>query len=412
MFATSLVRKLDTSEEYFAQTETFSTVTLRVDGPIDVDAISTAFDVVLQKHPVLTAHIEKVGERWEIVTDDLLHPGIWVVKDGRRTALMQPDQSVSLLNLMVDPVDGSGGHTDVTLFIHHSLADGQHMMTLMSELFSAYTDLVCNGSVDPVSPEPVPDSLETLLEQRGIQKQLRSGLERLIPAMFGYELPPRPDGHGDVKRTVPIPAARGRLTAGETAALVDFARANRLFLNNVVSATALLVEWELRETPHVPIPFLYPVDLRFILEPPVTATGATNPTGVAAFLAQITPETKLLDLARELASNFQTDLADGIIQQSQLHFTLEYGVESLGLPDILLCTNLGTVPSVRTPPGMQIVDWRTEHYRKSLAVNDVYSVGIFDDHLLIEHHVHAPDPGRSVDMILARLRALAHDHQP
>jgi hypothetical protein len=403
---------LDTSEEYFAQTETFSTVTLRVEGAIDVDAISTAFDVVLQTHPVLTAHIEKVGERYEIVTDDLQHPGIWVVKDGRRTAVMHPDQSVSLLNLMVQPGSDNGdGYADVTLYIHHSLADGAHMMTLMSELFSAYTDLVCTGNVAPPSPEPVPDSLETVLQSRGIQKQLRSGLERLIPAMFGYDLPPRPDGHGDAKRPVPIPAARGRLTPSETSALVNFAGANRLFLNNVVSAAALLVEWQLRETPHVPLPFLYPVDLRMILDPPVTATGATNPTGVAAYLAQITRETNLVDLARELGSSFQTDLSEGIIQQSQLHFTLEYGVESLGLPDIVLLTNLGRVPSVRTPPGVDIVDWRTEHYRKSLAVNDVYSVGIFDDHLLIEHHVHSSDPGRSVGLILSRLRKLAQEQQ-
>ncbi len=408
MFPTSLVRKLAPSEEFFAQTETFSTVTVRVVDMVDVGAMSTAFEVLLQAHPVLAAHIEQVGDGYEIVTDDLLHPGIWIVKGGKPTSLMRPDQSVALIYLMVKPADG---YADVTLYIHHSLADGHHMMALTSELFSAYTDVVCNGSADPGSPEPVPDSLEAVLEQRGIEKQLRSGLERLIPAMFSHEIPPKSSSRSDGGRPVPIPVARGRLTTSETAALLDFARVNRLFLNNVVSATALMAEWELRETPHVPIPLLYPVDLRFVLDPPVTATGATNPTGVAAYLAQITPETTMIDLARDLAATFQADLADGIIQQSQLHFTLEYGLESLGLPDILLCTNLGRVPAIRTPPGVEVVDWRTEHYRNTLFVVDVYSVAILAEQLVLEHHVHSPDPGRSVDLILSQLRALARAHQ-
>lgn len=413
MFPTSVIRKLARSEEFFAQTETFSTVTAHLTGPVDIGAMSASFDALLQAHPVLAGHIEKVDDgRYEIVTDDLLHPGMWIVAGDNRpssgTSGMQPDQNVSLVNLMVKPADR---HAEVTLYTHHSLADGHHMIALLSELFSTYTDVVCTGHVGPVNPQPAPEPVEVVLEQRGIKKQLRSGLERFFPAMFAYELPPpRSAGSSDSGKPVPMPAARGRLTKSETTALVEFGRAHRVFLNNLVSAAVLLAEWRLRETPHIPIPFLYPVDLRLLLEPPVTATGATNPTGVAAYLAEIEPDTTMVDLARDIAKEFQVDLSEGVIQQSQLHFTPEYGYEAMGLPEGVLCTNLGRIPAVRTPPGLEVDDWRTEHHRTSLASLDVYSVGMFAEQLLIEHHVHSPNPERSVGLILSQLRAVALDY--
>jgi NAD(P)-dependent dehydrogenase (short-subunit alcohol dehydrogenase family) len=52
-----------------------------VSGPLDVDALSEAFDLLLQSHPVLGGHLEKTADgRWEIVLDDLVHPGIEVVE--------------------------------------------------------------------------------------------------------------------------------------------------------------------------------------------------------------------------------------------------------------------------------------------------------------------------------------------
>ena len=52
----------------------------------------------------------------------------------------------------------------------------------------------------------------------------------------------------------PIPVAGIRLTEQETADLVELGRANQLSLNSLVAAAILLAEWELRNTPHIPIP--------------------------------------------------------------------------------------------------------------------------------------------------------------
>ena len=59
--------------------------------------MTVAFETLLQAHPVLAGHLERGPDGLhQIVVDDLVHPGIWVVEgeDGaRRTRL---DHTVSL----------------------------------------------------------------------------------------------------------------------------------------------------------------------------------------------------------------------------------------------------------------------------------------------------------------------------
>jgi hypothetical protein len=410
VFPTSVIRKLAPSEEFFAETQTFTSVTLHLKGPVDIDAMSIAFDTLLEVYPVCACHLEQGADgRWQIVTDDLLHPGMWIVEgDNECSPVMRLDQGVSLVNLMMKSADGQA---ELTLYVHHSLADGHHIAGLLFELFSRYTDVVCTGDAGPVSAQPAPEPIEVLLEQRGIQKQRRSGLDRFIPAMFAYELPPRRStGRSKPAGPVAVPAARGRLTKRETTALVQFGRKNRLFVNSLVSGAILLAEWHLRETPHIPIPYLCPVNLRGLLEPPVTPTGSTLALGVATYLARITPNTNIVDLARDVADTLQADLSDGVIQQSMLHFSLQYE-EIPGLPDVVLSTNIGNVAAMRTPPDLEVVDFESQFHRVSTGVIDIYSFGIVAGELLIEHHVQTAAPERSLDSIFSLLRTASLEYQ-
>ena len=151
MFPTSVIRKLARSEEMFAQSQTFFGATVQLSGPVDIDAMSVAFDTLLQAHPVLAGHLERGPDGLHhIVVDDLLHPGIWVVEGADTpssgTARMRLDQAVSLANLRLKLVDG---RAELTLYTHHSLTDGHHNMRLLGELFSWYTDAVCTGRRRP-----------------------------------------------------------------------------------------------------------------------------------------------------------------------------------------------------------------------------------------------------------------------
>ncbi|OBH88804.1 acyltransferase [Mycobacterium sp. E2733] len=411
VFPTSVVRRLAPSENFFAETQTFSSVTLELKGAVDVEAMSTAFDTLLEVYPVYAGHLEQADDgRYQIVADDFLHPGTWIVEgDDDPSSVMQLDQNVSLVNLMLRTADE---HVELTLYVHHSLADGHHIAGLLFELFSRYAAVVATGDPGPITPQPAPEPIEALLEQRGIQKQQRSGLDRFIPAMFAHELPPRrTSGTTKSERPVAVPAARGGLSKPETTALVQFGRKNRLFVNNLVSAAILLAEWRIRETPHIPIPYVYPVNLRGLLEPPVPPTGSTLALGVATYLAQITPDTTLVDLARDIADTFQADLSEGVIQQAMLHFNLQYEGALPGLADAVVSTNIGSLSAIPMP-GLEPVSFHSEFFRSSSAVIDVYSFGVVAGELLVEHHVQASTPEQSLELILSQLRAASLEYQP
>ncbi|WP_193048143.1 phthiocerol/phthiodiolone dimycocerosyl transferase family protein [Mycolicibacterium baixiangningiae] len=408
VFPTSVIRSLAPSEQWYAESQTFGAITIQLTGSFDPDAMSDAFDALLQAHPILSGHLESGPDgRYEIVTDDLMHPGIWLRELGgsaSETPRPDLDPDVSLINLMVRPGEACA---EVTLYVHHSVADGNHAAALLFELFSRYTDMVCTGLPGPAGVEPAPESLEALLSQRGIQKIPRSGLERFMPAMFAYPPATRPGAPtpppSTPTRPVPAPTARGRLTKEETTALVEFGLGHRLFLNPLVSAAILLAEWRLRGTPDVPVPYVYVVDLRMLLTPPVPVMGATNPLGMATYLAMITSNTTLAELGRDIAANLATDVAEGVVQQSMLHFKPQYDEGQRGLPDVVSSTNFGRTPILRTPPELHVDEWHTDIYRAS-SVLDMYSVGIFGERLAVEYHTYATDPERSVDLVLEILR--------
>ncbi len=402
----AVIRRLARSEEMFARSQTFFGVAVQLHGPVDIDAMSVAFGALLRAHPVLAGHLVKSADAHDIVVDDFVHPGMWVVEAERTpsadTAGMRLDQGVSLANLRVKLGDGPA---ELTLYTHHSLTDGEHHAALLMELFAMYAELVSTGRVGPVAAQAAPQPLEVVLEQRGIRKQSRSGFERLVPAMFAYDLPPstRNTAGGDPPLPARVPAARCRLTERETRALVDFARDYGLSLHCLVSAAILLAEWQVRNTPDIPIPYLYPVNLRVLLTPPVEATASTNPLGVATYLAKIDKNTDIVDLARDIVETFRDDLSDGVIQQSLLHFSLQYDGNPPGLPDIVLASEGGFAPALHTPPDLSLISVETELHTASAAGVDFYSYLIFADQLHIEHHAHAPGRERPIAVIRSLL---------
>ena len=147
-------------------------------------------------------------------------------------------------------------------------------------------------------------------------------------------------------------------------ALIAFTREHRLSLNAVIAAAILLAEWQVRGTPHLPIPYLYIADLRLHLSPPLDATACTIPLGVAMYLAEITPNTDIAHLAGDIVEAFRADLSDGVIQQSLLHFDLQYAGTPSGLPDMVLATHLGSLPAPRTPPDVRIDGAQVEAVRR------------------------------------------------
>lgn len=412
MFPSSGIRKLAQSEEMFAETHNFVGLAAHADGLIDADAMSDAFDLLLQAHPVLGGHLEQLPDgKWEIVLDDLMHAGIEVVElDGDAAAPpLIFDQTASLVHFRLTIRDGQA---QPTLYIHHSLADGHHQFSLIEELFSTYTDLVTTGSSRPVTVHSAPEPLEVILANRGVEKKTRSGLERLLAAMFVYDLPPSRRAPSEDNPVLPqrVPMEFCTLTEQDTENIIGFCQAHKLGLNSLLSAAVLMAEWNLRKTPNIPVPYVYPVDLRYLLSPPVSATEATNPVGIATYLAEITDGSDVVALARDINDTFKKDIAEGVIQQSFLHFSPQYVGNPPGLPDVVMFTDNGIVPPLRTPPEMKLTASHGEFYFAVGAGIEIYTSKIFNGQLMIEYHSHGPEPEKSVAAIEAQLRSIADNH--
>lgn len=405
-FPTSVIRRLAPSEEMFAQSQTYFGGTVYLNGSVDIDAMFDAFDTLLQAHPVLAGHFERGADGLHhIVVDDFLPAGIRVVeKEGQPPVELRLDQSVSLVYLRIKP---AGDRTEVTLYTHHSLTDGQHHMGLVWELFSWYTDMVCTGDIEPVDAQPAPDSLEAVLEKRGVAKQSRSGFERLLPALYAYELASsgRDTAGGDPDFPTLTPSARCQLTERETQDLITFSRDRKLSLNAVVAAAMLLAEWQVRGTPYIPVPYLYIADLRLLLNPPVDPTAATNPLGVATYLAEIKATTNIVDLASEIVDAYRDDLSEGVVQQSLLHYNLHYAGSPPGLPEPVMASHMGELPALRTPPDVGVDGVKVNLYAANAAGVDFYFSLMVDGRLQIERHSHMPGPEKTVEAIHALLAA-------
>jgi len=415
VFPSSVIRKLANSEEMLAETHNFVGLTAHVKGPIDIDALSDAFDTLLEAHPVLTARIERGDDgRHQLVADDLLRSGIEVVEVDDPDGEGPPphfDQSESLVHLRLTIRDGQ---PHPTLYVHHALADGHHMFGLIEELLSYYTDLVCNGRTGPVTAQPAPESIETVLADRGIQKQQRSGIERFMPALFAYDLPPSRRADTGVKPASPVrvPMVSCWLSENQTHAIVELCRAQKIGLHAMQSAAVLMAEWEIRGRLNIPVPFIYTVDLRYFLSPPVSATGCTNPIGLGTYLAEINHKTTVVDLARDIAETMRADLDQGVIQQSRLHFSPQYVGNAPGLPDVVLLSDNGLVPPVRTPPGTEVTATHGELYFAVGAGIEIYFTQIYAEQLNVQYHSHGPAPEKTIEAIRTLLCAVAEEHAP
>lgn len=414
MFPGSVIRKLSRSEEVFAQYEVFTAVTVQLRGRVDADALSEAFDALVDAHPILASHLEQGSDgTWNLLADDMMHSGIWVregaQEEGGSPHEIKLDQGECLFNLQLTLHEDS---SDLTIFFHHSIADGHHGAGLLDELFSRYTDVVTTGDPGQVSPQPAPAPLEVVLEQRGVKKLGMTGVERFLPVMFAYDLPPsvRPTLVASPGRPQPVPVNRVRLSEQETADLLEFARENRVSVNTVVAAAILMTEWRLRETPHVPIPYVYPVDLRYFLSPPVAPTEATNLVGVATYLAEIGPDTDIVDLATDIGATFRSDIADGVIQQSGLNFGVAFEGTPAGLPPLVFCTDVSALAGIRMPAGIELETFRGQFYCSITIPLDFYGCGISGENLVIENHGHSPQRRDTLEAIRELLCTAPSDY--
>ncbi|MEU4709577.1 acyltransferase [Nocardia salmonicida] len=365
-----VVRVLDPSEQRFVRHATFTGRSVTVLGELDAAGLGAAFAALQRRFPILVCRIVEDAEENGILLrpGDIEAVGAWVSfgdPDEVRVPAESMDPGAQLAYL--DVVLAEEDRARVTLFVHHSVADAGHCVELLARLWGYYTDYVETGKIaveaDPATAvaesatgtKEYPASLEALLAQRDIRRARRSGLEPVTRPLVVA------DSVSEVERSEAAPAslarpARIQLDTVATARVLDLARAHAVSVNGLVTAAVLRAYADLSGADSVSC--VYPVDLRRRLDPPVAAVAGTNLSGLAAFRADAADTEDLVVLARRIGTSLHNDLAEGVIEQSVLHFPDFFGPHRIhSTAGHIALTNTGTVPTFRAPDGVILDDY-------------------------------------------------------
>ncbi|MFB8277207.1 phthiocerol/phthiodiolone dimycocerosyl transferase family protein [Nocardia colli] len=353
------VRVLAPSEQRFVRHGTYTGRSVSVAGELDVAALKEAFAALQVAFPVVLC---RIGED-EAGTGYLLRPGDSPIG----ASVTEGDvETVGLPATPVDPgtqlayLDAVVSGTDrwrVTLFAHHSIADAGHCVELLSRFWAFYTDIVESAPISVV-PQEYPQPLEWHAAKRGIVAGEVSGLEDVTK--------PLPAAATTVPVGDPAPSSlawpkRARLDEATTARIVSLGHHRGVSVNGLITAALLRAYASGTSTATgnpVPLGCLYPVDMRSRLDPRVAPAEGTNMAGLASFAAEIDPSENVLELAQRISERLHSDLDEGIVQQSVLHFPDFYGPTRIhSLAGHIAITNTGAVPRFRTPANLTLTDY-------------------------------------------------------
>ncbi|MEV0031221.1 acyltransferase [Nocardia sp. NPDC050793] len=373
------VRVLAPSEQRFVRHATYTGRSVLVEGDLDIAVLRSAFGALLRTHPILAC---RIGED-AAGTGHLLRPagdavGAWI-RAGDAATIRLPDETLDpAVQLAYLDVVTEDARARVTLYAHHAVADAGHCVALLAGLWDRYTDEV-SGVAKDVAPQDYPRPLEWYAARHGIPRSAVSGLESASrPLAHPPVLPPDPPA--------PAPAALARpertiLEPEATARIVELGRRHGVTVNALLTAALLRAcAGEIASEPgvseradsgrvdthsrdagpgdSVSLGCVYPVDMRARLNPPVPAADGTNMAGLAAFAADVTTATDVVELAQRISARLRHDLAEGIVQQSVLHFPEFFGSTAIhSLAGHIAVTNTGRVPRFRTPPELALTDY-------------------------------------------------------
>ncbi|QIS20460.1 phthiocerol/phthiodiolone dimycocerosyl transferase family protein [Nocardia terpenica] len=354
----TLIRPLSPSESMFAEAGIYVSYSTRVTGAIDTAALQEAFAALRRTYPVLVTRIRPTAPGQAVLEDDgtsdhAVTGGTAV--DDALSGLPDLGGKAAALHVVSHDADTSS----VTLLTHHAIADGRHSLRLLADLWSNYTAIVEGRPLDPTA-QPYPDSAETLLSERGF-----------VPEEPTWSMPPVPENICSGGTEV-LPA-RARFTAEETDALRSTARRLHTTINGLVSAALLQTTADSYGVDVGDLLYLYPVDLRTRVTPSIGLTEGTNVLGLARFVSDSGVDTSTAALARAVVDRLAQGLSTGEVQRATMRLPSDPEAMVALLPTMVISTNWGVVPELRTPAGVAVTDF---HPGMAPIVSDVPSTGM------------------------------------
>jgi hypothetical protein len=349
-------------------------------GPVDVAALSAAFDATTEANPPLRSRIEQDGAG---------HVLRLLGEDGRPRLVTRTGDETEAYTAELNrplPVGGPlsravlvsapGGESHLfVLVVDHTVVDGHSGIALHNALWDHYRALVdgepgAEGADPglPRWPEPVSrllppaDDADTAKYLDGRIEEIRRRPVALVPydvsrpSAGGRET--GPDGHIEVRRLT--------LDADLTSRLRRTARGAGVSVHALIAAT-LLATARRRLDGNGPrtLGCLSPVDLRSRLSPPLPASAPVPAVTTHLQTLDVSESSEPLQLARTVHGR----LSDFLSRKDHFHemrITPEIPRNPALQLATVIATNMGVVPGPRLPSGLRAVDVRLvparEHY--------------------------------------------------
>ncbi|GAA2500622.1 phthiocerol/phthiodiolone dimycocerosyl transferase family protein [Streptomyces gobitricini] len=334
-------------------------------GPVDVAALSAAYDAMTEAHPGLRSRIERDGtghllrlldgdERPRLVTRSGDEEAAYAAELNRPLTVGGPLSRA----VLVSAPDGDS-HLFV-LVIDHTVTDGHSSIALHNALWDHYRALVDGEPADDGSgvrwPEPVSrllppaDEADTAKYLDGRLEEVRRHPVALVPYDTATGDGTGPEGRIEVRRLT--------LDADLTARLRRTARDAGVSVHALIAAT-LLATARRRLDGDGPrtLGCLSPVDLRSRLSPPVPAAALVPAVTTHLQTLEVGEESEPLELARTVHGRLGDFLARGD-HFHEMRITPEIPrTPALQLATVI-ATNMGVVPGPRLPDGLRALDVR------------------------------------------------------
>ncbi|MCF4137112.1 protein kinase [Streptomyces sp. Tue 6430] len=390
-------------------------------GPVDVEALSAAFDAMTQAHPTLRSRIVEAGAGYALrLLDEDERPRL-VTRTGAEDEAYAAELNAPLpvggplsRAVLVSAPDG-GSHLFV-LVVDHTVTDGHSGIALHNALWDRYRELVegehgveASGSDTPRWPQPVSrllpaaDDAGTAEYLDGRVEEARRHPVELVPydvrrpSTTGRAVGEGAGGGGGGEGHIEV--CRLTLDAELTTRLRRTARAGGVSVHALIAAT-LLTTARRRLDGDGPrtLGCLSPVDLRSRLSPPLPASDMVPAVTTHLQTLEVSGTSDTLDLARTVHAR----LGDFVSRGDHFHemrITPEIPRNPVLQLATVIVTNMGVVPGPRLPGGLEAVDVRLtparEQYFPQAGRSPVMACVVsFEGRLAIEfpHHTACFSP--------------------
>ncbi|RDI58947.1 phthiocerol/phthiodiolone dimycocerosyl transferase family protein [Nocardia pseudobrasiliensis] len=363
-----LIRPLERTEKIYAAEGLCIGYSVHVHGDLHIDTLTEAFDTLRRDYPSLGCRIIGRADGGADLVATAEPPLVVVDYDPlAEQPILDLDNRTAAVHVQFHETDRAW----VTLFVHHAIADGRYGLHLLTDLWAYFTALSIGCGLLP-RPHGYPISPEHLLAQRNI-----AAIDRELPLPAptrATALNPHP-----ARKAFP----RVQLSPHHTHALVRLAHRTATSVHSLASAVLLQAAADIDAATVADLRYAYPVDLRPRLNPPVSATAATNALGTAFFTADPRTPTDAPTIAGAITNALIRDLTTGRVQSHYLN-TVDYlnAIDAAFSyhPGSVLTANWGVVPELQSPKGITIDDLRPVwHATASAGTSSIRT--LLPDHL-------------------------------